>query len=300
MATDLERHTVGVAMESLVGAGYTLGTLIHDGFLIESLDVKDKDLRDAEACVKKETGYRIQLVRKPLDDFNFDEVFGTAPETPEKEDDDVSGGDQENAQLFLKWLPTEGHEIVRNGKDIYWYRPEHGVYTQDLTSLRVLMHECPLLDDPYRSMTKRQDCMKVQLLALIPEDEDLYERMFQSTYRKLAFKNGVYDFEKKELVDFSSEYFFTFKAPVALKLEGNEDLEKQVYQKLFIDVFGDPEVNKDGTLNYSEKKDEKALYYKQVLARAIAGEIYDKNFFIVIGDGNSGKGTNTDLSLIHI
>ena len=294
LATDLERHTVGVAMESLVGAGYTLGTLIHDGFLIESLDVKDKDLRDAEACVKKETGYRIQLVRKPLDDFNRDEVFGTAPETPEKEDDDVSGGDQENAQLFLKWLPTEGHEIVRNGKDIYWYRPEHGVYTQDLTSLRVLIHECPLLDDPYRSMTKRQDCMKVQLLALIPEDEDLYERMFQSTYRKLAFKNGVYDFEKKELVDFSSEYFFTFKAPVALKLEGNEDLEKQVYQKLFIDVFGDPEVNKDGTLNYSEKKDEKALYYKQVLARAIAGEIYDKNFFIVIGDGNSGKGTNTD------
>ena len=31
-----------------------------------------------------------------------------------------------------------------------------------------------------------------------------------------------------------------------------------VYQKLFIDVFGDPEVNGDGTLNYSEKKDEKA------------------------------------------
>ena len=102
LATDLERYTVGVAMESLVSAGYTLGTLIHDGFLIESLDVKDKDLRDAEACVKKETGYRIQLVRKPLDDFNRAEVFGTAPETPEKEDDDVSGGDQENAQLFLK------------------------------------------------------------------------------------------------------------------------------------------------------------------------------------------------------
>ena len=294
LATDLERFTVNVAMESLDYAGYTLGTLIHDGFLIESLNVKDKDLRDAEARVKKETGFRIQLVRKPLNDFNREEILGPEPETPETEDDAVSGGDQENAQLFLKWLTTEGHEIVRKGKDIYWYRPEHGVYTQDLTTLRVLMHECPLLDDPYRSMTKRQDNLKVQFLALIPEDDDLYERMFQSTYRKLAFQNGVYDFEKKELVDFSSEYFFTFKAPVELKLEGNEDLEKQVYQKLFIDVFGDPEVNGDGTLNYSEKKDEKALYYKKILARAIAGEIYDKNFFIVIGEGNSGKGTNTD------
>ena len=33
--------------------------------------------------------------------------------------------------------------------------------------------------------------------------------------------------------------FFTFKAPVELKLEGSEALEKQVYQKLFIDVFVD-------------------------------------------------------------
>ena len=36
------------------------------------------------------------------------------------------------------------------------------------------------------------------------------------------------------------------------------------------------------------------MYYKKILARAIAGEIYDKNFFVVIGEGNSGKGTNTD------
>jgi hypothetical protein len=51
-----------------------------------------------------------------------------------------------------------------------------------------------------------------------------------------------------------------------------------VYQKLFIDVFGDPDVNKDGTLNYSKNKDEKALCYKKILARAIDSEIYDENF----------------------
>ena len=184
-----ERFTVGFAMESLDDAGYTLGTLIHDGFLIESLDVKDKDLRDAEARVKKETGFRIQLVRKPLNDFNREEILGPEPETPETEDDAVSGGDQENAQLFVKWLTTEGHEIVRKGKDIYWYRPEHGVYTQDLTTLRVFMHECPLLDDPYRSMTKRQDNLKVQLRLI--RGRRLYERIFQSTYRTRVQKRRV-------------------------------------------------------------------------------------------------------------
>ena len=53
-------------------------------------------------------------------------------------------------------------------------------------------------------MTKKQDC-EVQLLTAIPEDDDLYENV-STTYRKLALKNGV-RFEK-ELVDFSSEYFF--------------------------------------------------------------------------------------------
>ncbi|CAL6402610.1 unnamed protein product [Bathycoccus prasinos] len=80
------------------------------------------------------------------------------------------------------------------------------------------------------------------------------------------------------LVEFSPEYFFTFKAPVDLKLKGNEKMKDEVYQKLFVDVFGDPD----------------AQYYLKVLARAIAAEIYGKDFFVVVGEGNSGKGTNTD------
>jgi hypothetical protein len=41
------------------------------------------------------------------------------------------------------------------------------------------------------------------------------------------------DFKKKELVDFSYEYFFTFKALVALKLEGNEALEAGVSKAFY-------------------------------------------------------------------
>jgi phage/plasmid-associated DNA primase len=137
--------------------------------------------------------------------------------------------------------------------------------------------------------------MKVQFMEMIPNDSELYEKMFHSTYRKLAFQNGIYDFEKEMLVEFSPEYFFTFKAPVELKLKGNEKMKDEVYQKLFVDVFGDPDVRK-GELNFAleEKTHDKAQYYLKVLARAIAAEIYGKDFFVVVGEGNSGKGTNTD------
>ena len=251
LATDRERDTVSAAMMCLASLGYSLGTLIHDGFLVEDLSVRDEDLREAEKYTEEATGYSIQLVRKPLTDFNREEVFGSDDEI--EENGDTLGGDRENAEAFLKWMTDEGHAFVRNGKEVWWYCPENGVYSQDLMGLRMFMGDCPLLDDEYRCMTKKQDNMKVQFMEMIPNDSELYEKMFHSTYRKLAFQNGIYDFEKEMLVEFSPEYFFTFKAPVDLKLKGNEKMKDEVYQKLFVDVFGDPDVRK-GELNYAWKR----------------------------------------------
>ncbi|CAL6321601.1 unnamed protein product [Bathycoccus prasinos] len=170
-------------------------------------------------------------------------------------------------------MTDEGHAFVRNGKAKFGgIVLKNGVYSQDLMGLRMFMGDCLLLDDEYRCMTKKQDNMKVQFMEMIPNDSELYEKMFHSTYRKLAFQN----------------------APVDLKLKGNEKMKGEVYQKA-VDVFGDPDVCK-GELNYvvEEKAHDKAQYYLKVLARAIAAEIYGKDFFVVVGEGNSGKGTNTD------
>ncbi|CAL6338756.1 unnamed protein product [Bathycoccus prasinos] len=127
--------------------------------------------------------------------------------------------------------------------------------------------ECPLLEKEYRSMTKKQNDLKVHFLGMIAHNE---------------------------LLDFSPEYFFTFKAPVNLVLKGNETLRDDVYQKLFVEVFGDPIEERNGILNFAvmERAHNKAQYYLKVLARAIAGDIYDKKFFVVAGEVNSGKGLN--------
>jgi hypothetical protein len=41
------------AIQTLQSEGYEVGTIIHDGFLVRSLSVKDGDLRDAEEAMKK-------------------------------------------------------------------------------------------------------------------------------------------------------------------------------------------------------------------------------------------------------
>ncbi|CAL6402637.1 unnamed protein product [Bathycoccus prasinos] len=112
--------------------GYSLGTLIHDGFLVEDLSVRDEDLREAEKYTEEATGYSIQCVRKPLTDFNREEVFGSDDEI--EENGDTLGVDRENADA-LKWMTDEGHAFVRNGKEVWWYCPENGVYSQDLMGL---------------------------------------------------------------------------------------------------------------------------------------------------------------------
>jgi Glu-tRNA(Gln) amidotransferase subunit E-like FAD-binding protein len=47
---------------------------------VEDLSVRDEDLREAEKYTEEATGYSIQLVRKPLTDFNREEVFGSDDE----------------------------------------------------------------------------------------------------------------------------------------------------------------------------------------------------------------------------
>ena len=88
----------------------------------------------------------------------------------------------------------------------------------------------------------------------------------------------VYDFEKGELVDFSPDYTFDRKANVDYN-PNLVELEKEVYQKLFVDIVG------EGV----------GEYFIKLLARGLAGEYEDKAFVVLVGLGNSGLGTLTSV-----
>ena len=66
VAQDLERQLVCCAIQTLQNKGYEVGTIIHDGFLVRSLLVKDQDLRDAEEAVRRTHGYEVRFIKKSL------------------------------------------------------------------------------------------------------------------------------------------------------------------------------------------------------------------------------------------
>ena len=78
LAQDIERQIITVAIQTFNQNEYTTGTIIHDGFLVESLEVKDEVLRKAEQAVKLMKGYDIKLEKKSLKDFNEECLWGAA------------------------------------------------------------------------------------------------------------------------------------------------------------------------------------------------------------------------------
>ena len=273
---DCERECVMLAKQKLENKPFKhrISAVIHDGFHIASLDVPDEHLRAAEKHVKAESRYNfeIKLVKKDLTNFDAS-VLGDTEDTQS-----LLEGDAGNALRWLDYMRGRGHEFLRSGKDVYWFRPDEGVYGKDWGSWNAFATNCPCIDEEYQLQTRHQKAMQEQIFANVESmsSGEFHRRVFDSTRRRLAFQNGVYDFEKGELVDFSPDYLFDRKANVDYD-PNLVELEKEVRQKLFVDIVGE----------------EVGEYFIKLLARGLAGECEDKAFVVLVGLGNSGLGTLT-------
>ena len=278
VAQDLERQLVCCAIQTLQSKGYEVGTIIHDGFLVRSLLVKDQDLRDAEEAVRRTHGYEVRFVKKSLGDFDESALWDP---TDEDEGDADAASHTDLARAFLEWLEDRGHRLVRAEKKIYWYDPEHGVYleSEKLRRVRRYMNACPALPKANRGETGFQSKLIVQIEGLLEDDPTFHDKIIDTTLRKIPFSNGVYCCETQRLVEYDAGMYFLEKGSVEYDPQ-SEALKAEVYQRAFLDVFGTEEI---------------ARYVLRSLARAMAGETEDKVFFIVKGRTNSGKGLLTLL-----
>ena len=275
LAQDIERECVMTMVKTFTTEGYEVSTIIHDGFLVQSLDVKDEVLRSAEQSVKHLNGYDIKLEKKDLTNFDETNLWGD-----DADGQDVADGTNETqmARLFLDWLDGEDHNLVYHEKKYYWFDPKLGVYRDDFRQLRIKVEECPELPEDKRGKGKFQDDIIKQVKALLDEDDRFGFKLVETTYGKIPFKNGVYDVVSGELIDYNRDMFFTKRGTLNYKPQ-SEELKKEVYDKIFLGVFG---------------TEEKADYMLKSLARTMAGDINDKLFFIVRGRTNSGKGVLTE------
>lgn len=136
---------------------------------------------------------------------------------------------------------------------------------------------------PYSENVRRaEDCTKLILINPSLEQPDFVDKLFSSSLRYLAFEDGVYSFEKKQLLPYPVEgVYFTIKINRKFPSNVGPDVRQQLMDKVLVPIFPDRE---------------QLDYYLHRLSRALAGEVYDKKWHVCIGERNSGKvccGTNS-------
>jgi len=243
--------------------------LMYDGFMLPKDAMTEEELKQLDCYVNAK--YKVNIIKKPMETLNLDGLT---------EKDELPENDYDSAVAFLDWLEGQGHRLIRYKKKTFWFNKDVGIYNNDLFEIRKFIAQCDEINIDYRKTTAKQNSLLTQLEVLIPNDLDLLSKFQTSTYRKLPFKNGVYDFETKQLLDFSHEYMFLWK----LKWDFDPDFDLSLYeetvrQKLLVDIFG------------ASVGD----YFLKRIARAIAGEIFDKVLTMVLGDTNSGKGVISEI-----
>jgi hypothetical protein len=279
LATDLERKCITTAIQSFQEQGFRTGTIIHDGFLIEALEIDDGAFRMAEEEIKDRVGFDVTLVKSQLNDFDPNELW-------EKEQEelvpDVELNDASAAKEFIKFMDELGHHFTKCCGTFLWYNPTTGLWKEcpKADELRAFMNGARERLDAYSSFVSKQDNLFTMLKAFTEEDPTFYVKAPQTTYRRLAFNNGVYNFETKQLDGFQPEFRFFHKLEWDWDAAASPSaLADEIRQKIIYGTFDR----------------ERGDYYEKVLARSLAGEVQDKNFFVITGDGNSGKGVNSDL-----
>jgi hypothetical protein len=157
------------------------------------------------------------------------------------------------------------------------------VYDEESDELKLkllnLFATSPVVARKYRGSNSKKSALYKEFKSILPQENSFYEKSRANTKGLFAFNNCIWDFGERKCRDFSPDYCFTFKAPVDYK-KHEELLETEVRQTVFQSIFGEGE---------------KGEFVARLLARALAGDVEDKRFVVLIGETNSGKGCLTQL-----
>lgn len=266
-----------------------VNSIIHDGFLIEKKKiVNDRMLSEANQYVFEDTGFRMNLVAKPMHskyfDFDFDAGFL---------DSNVLVDDAYAGKTLAD--VCEG-EIVycRTSRALWHFNRLLGIWTNDLNDLHEKISK-EYIDKLIFKQLDARGCVKVfnyaglvsnrrkmleMCVDFVKKYDYFIEEQIDTSRCKFLFKNGIYDcVTDKFTAGFDKNIVFLYK----LEFDFSRDFNKAFYDKAQKLMFVDP---------FTTEQLEQGLgdYYRWWLGNRLKG-FYEKSLLVCEGISNSGKST---------
>eukprot|EP00798_Chlamydomonas_sp_ICE-L_P004699 gene4699-biopygen14889 len=266
MLCDIENECLMSMKDYLHQHHFVVGVLMFDGAMVEKkVDIESggitaEILQDISHYIFDRTGYCIlvkikdmtcEMLDVPLAEYNSS--FKPLRHV---------GGEDSAIHLVLQDL--EG-TILKCNKTLFV--KEYGKWTSNKDDVESFVFQACMssnikfIDDggnarKYSCIISKSTAIAKNIRHFAPKDNSFRDKIWESNIGVLCFNNGVYDFLDKSFTPY----------------EGKPD---DVMDKLL-----------KSTLGTAGKVDT----YLQMIARAMAGEYKDKNWGVMIGERNSGKG----------
>lgn len=257
--------------------GRVIDVLMFDGCQIRreaDRIITDAELQECSDWIFHETGYRVDLMLKPMD-----ELVDLSEAKPQYH---LVCKTEHDAAIALKEL--HGADLFKfcNGQ-LCVYDHRTGMWNNSPITIHQQMLELysEELGDWVETVIKWKKVY--QMLETSSIDPMFLKRMQLTSLGKILFKNGYYDFETKQFsTEFDPAIFFPFRIERDYNADRNQEHMHSVDKILFVLPFHCKSVGQ---------------FVKESLARALAGCIRDKRLYMTIGPPNAGKGVLTDALL---
>jgi hypothetical protein len=282
-----ERQAMLAMREALIAAGWSVDVLAYDGVMVRKREdaVCDEALMTTlSAAIKTATGFDLEVKEKLL--VGFTDLVEHVADEDESIIDDLSA-----CKELLRLL---GDEITKQDNIIYIYNPANGMWIQDtgpliglsavhrffkeLTFKRKNKDGSDRIYD-FGGNTKNIRSMLSHLAELVPASNFIRDSIKKSE-GFLLFADGICEVSTKTFTEgFDKSKVFT---ACTMRPFPHHDVcaIERVNHTLFVAPFSEVEVGN---------------WYKNILARALAGHTVDKVFHVLLGEPNTGKSTVTSL-----
>jgi hypothetical protein len=307
LLTDIENNILNCIIEYLKNKNIINKNvvLVFDGLMILKEDVKqpiEEIIKELEKEIKNKIGYEIKLLNKEM---NQDIIIDENLEREITMNEIIAMTDNEASDILLKKI-KEKYKLCKCDNVIYM--KINNIWTNNSETIeQTLIKICAELNikqykhcydtkaieptieidgntyylNKYISYSSNYINAKniVKLLyCKIEIDEDLNNKIYYSTLKKLCFNNGYYDFSKSQFINNFDDIETNIKINMDFPERNDKDIN-DIYDKILNPIFG-PELLQP---------------FLHFISRVIAGESQDKLWSICLGERDCGKGVISDL-----